>query len=113
MAPQPTIQGTKNDNFLGIWNLHGDSLCCEHQNLCQHQLSHEKIFYSTKKEWRYNRDYDHFNAIDEDQLLKSKPKRCNLPNARNIFIPFAALEGKRTVMGKELSFSKNQTERGL
>ena len=65
MAPQPTIQDTKKDYCLVIWNWHGDSLCCEHQNLCQHQLSHEKFFYSTKKEWRYNRDYDHFNAIDE------------------------------------------------
>jgi len=72
--------------------------CCQNKNLCPHELSHETVFYSTKKEWTYHRNYDHFNAVNEDQLIKSKPEGYYLPKARNIFLPFAALDGKRTVI---------------
>ena len=98
MAPEPIISDTTRNHSLIVWNLHGDSIYCENQNLCQQKLSYGTIFYFTKKEWRYNRNYDHFNTIDEDQLLKSKPKGCYLPNAQNIFLRFAALHGRRTVI---------------
>ena len=48
IAPKPIISDTAKDYCLVVWNLHGDSMCCEHGNLCQHKLSHYTVFYSTK-----------------------------------------------------------------
>ena len=94
MAPDPIISDTKKDYCLVVWNLHGDSMCCEHGNLCQHKLSHDSVFYSTKKEWSFNRDFNHFNAINEDNLLKSKPSGCYLPNACNILSSLCSIRWK-------------------
>ena len=62
-------------------------------------------------EWTFNRDYNHFNAIDEDKLLKSNPEGCYLPNARNIFLPFAALDGKRTMIFQKSDTKKSTMKR--
>lgn len=119
MAPEPIVSRpghTNRDLCLILWDFHGNiykawyddyGRTLDHQN-----FSHDKTYTSVKREWTYQRNYDVFSALDEDQIICSKEDGLYLPQKRNVFLPFAALDGKRTVVFQtSTSFEAQNTKK--
>ena len=99
LAPEPMkAENTSNDACLIVWNFSGYN--DKKRNVSHELLTHEKFFFSMKKKWTVNRNYPFLMLLDDEPDVKSEHKGMFLPQKGDIFVVFAALDGKLTVIYK-------------